>query len=136
MTLEAVEARNSRGQTAGNGLILQWACEAGCRTGCYHRGRIGIQSVSPIVRPPSTGRQTPVTKSFSAKNSTAWATFSGRPRPLQQGALYRSLADAFRQFRRQQHGTGNTALTRTFASSTANMRVIVGIAPFETKYVL
>ena len=34
-------------------------------------------------------------------------------------------------------GPGNTAFTRTRgASSTANVRVIVGIAPFETKYAL
>jgi hypothetical protein len=32
-----------------------------------------------MVRPPSTGRQTPVTKSFSMKKSTAAATFSGCP---------------------------------------------------------
>ena len=32
-----------------------------------------------MVRPPSTGRQTPVTKSLSTKNNTAWAMFSGLP---------------------------------------------------------
>ena len=35
-----------------------------------------------IVRPPSTGRQTPVTKSLSTKLRTALATFSGRPSRL------------------------------------------------------
>jgi hypothetical protein len=41
--------------------------------------RSPIQPLPPSVRPPSTGRHTPVTKSLSIKKSTAWATFSGRP---------------------------------------------------------
>ena len=93
--------------------------------------------MSPIVRPPSTGRQTPVTKSFWAKNSTAWAMFSGRPARCNKRAFHRALADAAGSSSGISTGPGSTALTRTRgASSTANMRVSVGIAPFETKYAL
>ena len=57
---------------------------------------------------------------------------------LKQRAFHGPLADAFGQMSSGiSTGPGRTALTRTRgASSTANMRVSVGIEPFETKYAL
>jgi hypothetical protein len=61
MTLEAVEARNSPGQTAGNGLILQWVCDAGRRTGCYHP-----DEVSNLIR--FADRATPVDRQADTRH--------------------------------------------------------------------
>src|SRR5262249_22211272 len=96
------------------------------------------ESEAKTVRPPSTGRQTPVTKPLSRKNSTAWAMFSGLPSRFTSVASMAWRRSASDRSGGSSTGPGRMQLTRTagfrLPSSTARVRVSVGIAPFEGKY--
>jgi hypothetical protein len=78
-----------------------------------------------------------VTKSFSTKKRAACATFSGDPaRRTKVLSIARRRASSGKSGGKIT-GPGNMALTRTCGfrrlSSTANILVIVGIAPLEGK---
>src|SRR5207249_7255821 len=94
-------------------------------------------SLAYTVRPPSTGKQAPVTKSLSMKCSTACTTFSGFPSRLARVALIDNSRSDGDKSGGIITGPGMTQLTRTrglrVPSSTANIRVSVGMAPFDGK---
>src|SRR5262249_33875011 len=102
---------------------------------CWHGGQ--TKSGAKMVRPPSTGRHTPVTKSLSINENTGWAMFSGFPSRCTSVPRITRSRSSGGTVGGNITGPGRMQFTRTFGfrvpSSTARLRIIAGIAPFDGK---